>query len=81
MLRCSIMASCTASRAVNLFSVFTQDFRPGLLSVAPAGAMSCPAHKRQGTSAAVILFRGRGRPRHVGDGQHPRTGVSAPHGL
>src|SRR5580700_7190787 len=67
-------------RGLNLFSGFTQDFRPGLLSVAPTGAVSCSADNGRtlglwwshfaGNGAhatqVTVNIRGQECPRHTG---------------
>jgi len=75
-----MMASSVAPmRGLNLFSGFTQDFRPGLLSAAPAWADFCPANIGRHPSGCgdVTISRARApTPHRQGQNRGQEVGVA-----
>jgi len=70
--RVPVRRDLCALRGLNLSFGFTQDLRPGLLSAAPAGAVSCSADRRHNPSGCGDPSpRARAPASH--NGQHPRT--------
>jgi len=76
-------ATCSSTlRSLNLFSAFTQDFRPGLLAVALLGLVLCAPRfvmrcvKEHSDSELVVLSQGRHGPRPLRGKSHLLVGFA-----